>query len=33
VRCRAAGHVARLVMSGPRDFHAILKAKFGLTDR
>jgi len=33
VRCRAAAHVARLVMSGPRDFHAILKAKFGLTDR
>jgi NAD+ kinase len=33
VRCRAAAHVARLVTSGPRDFHAILKAKFGLTDR
>ena len=33
VRCRAAEHVARLVTSGPRDFHAILKAKFGLTDR
>ena len=33
VRCRAAGHVARLVVSKPRDFHAILKAKFGLADR
>lgn len=33
VRCRAAGHVARLVVFGPRDFHAILKAKFGLADR
>ena len=32
-RCRAAGHVARLVVFGPRDFHAILKAKFGLADR
>jgi len=31
--CRAAGHVARLVVFGPRDFHAILKAKFGLADR
>ena len=33
VRCRASNHVARLVLSGPRDFHAILKAKFGLSDR
>jgi NAD+ kinase len=33
VRCTAAGHVARLVVFGPRDFHAILKAKFGLADR
>ena len=33
VRCRASAHVARLVLSGPRDFHAILKAKFGLSDR
>lgn len=33
VRCRASNHVARLVLAGPRDFHAILKAKFGLADR
>lgn len=33
VTCRAAGTVARLVMFGPRDFHSILKAKFGLADR
>ena len=33
VTCRAAGHMARLVVFGPRDFHAILKAKFGLADR
>lgn len=33
VRCRAATSVARLVISGPRDFHSILKAKFGLSDR
>jgi NAD+ kinase len=33
VRCRASAHVARLVLSSPRDFHAILKAKFGLSDR
>lgn len=33
VTCRAAGHTARLVVFGPRDFHAILKAKFGLADR
>ncbi len=33
VTCRASEIVARLVMFGPRDFHAILKAKFGLADR
>jgi len=33
VTCRAATTVAHLVMFGPRDFHAILKAKFGLADR
>lgn len=33
VTCRASATVARLVMFGPRDFHAILKAKFGLADR
>lgn len=33
VRCRGSDIVARLVLSGPRDFHAILKAKFGLADR
>jgi len=33
VRCGASSYVARLVLSGPRDFHAILKAKFGLSDR
>ena len=33
VICRASHTVARLVMFGPRDFHAILKAKFGLADR
>jgi len=33
VTCRAADTVARLVMFGPRDFHSILKAKFGLADR
>jgi NAD+ kinase len=31
--CRAASHTAQLVVFGPRDFHAILKAKFGLADR
>lgn len=30
---RASPHVARLVIFGPRDFHRILKAKFGLSDR
>lgn len=33
IRCRGSKVVARLVLSGPRDFHAILKAKFGLSDR
>jgi len=31
--CRASRHVARLVRFGHRDFHQILKAKFGLSDR
>jgi len=29
----AAGHAARLVIFSPRDFHQILKSKFGLSDR
>ena len=33
VTCRAAPRPARLVTFGPRDFHQILKAKFGLADR
>jgi len=33
VECRASEHPARLVTFGNRDFHAILKTKFGLTDR
>lgn len=33
VVCRAGSHPARLVTFGRRDFHAILKAKFNLTDR
>jgi NAD+ kinase len=33
VICRAGRQPARLVTFGRRDFHAILKAKFGLTDR
>ena len=33
VRCEASPHVARIVSFGPRDFHQILKAKFGLSDR
>jgi NAD+ kinase len=33
VRCRASEHSARLVTFGPREFHRILKAKFGLNDR
>jgi NAD+ kinase len=31
--CTAAGRSARLVTFGPRDFHRILKEKFGLNDR
>lgn len=31
--CRAAANPARLVVFSPRDFHQILKAKFGLNDR
>jgi NAD+ kinase len=33
LRCRASAVVARFVQYGHRDFHAILKAKFGLSDR
>ena len=33
VVCRANPHPARLVRFGDRNFHRILKAKFGLTDR
>jgi NAD+ kinase len=31
--CRGSGHDARLVRFGDRNFHQILKAKFGLADR
>ncbi len=33
VSCRASERSLRLVTFGPRDFHAVLKAKFGLNDR
>jgi NAD kinase len=33
ITCHAAPHPARLVTFSPRDFHLILKAKFGLSDR
>lgn len=33
VECTAAAHTARLVSLGPRRFHRVLKAKFGLNDR
>jgi NAD+ kinase len=33
VTCRAGPHDARFVSFGRRDFHQILKAKFGLADR
>jgi NAD+ kinase len=33
VVCTAGPHSARLVTFGGRDFHQILKAKFGLADR
>lgn len=33
IRCTAAKAPARFVTFGPRDFHRILKSKFGLADR
>jgi NAD kinase len=33
VSCRGGDLSARIVTFGPRDFHQILKAKFGLSDR
>jgi NAD+ kinase len=33
VVCRASKVCARLVVFGDRNFHAVLKARFGLTDR
>jgi NAD+ kinase len=33
VVCTGSAHDARLITFGPRDFHAVLKAKFGLNDR
>ncbi|TML08752.1 MAG: NAD(+)/NADH kinase [Actinobacteria bacterium] len=33
ITCSASSRVARLITFGPRDFHAVLKAKFGLNDR
>lgn len=33
VECTAAAHTARLISLGPRRFHRVLKAKFGLNDR
>jgi NAD+ kinase len=33
VSCTGSTHPARIVTFGPRDFHQILKAKFGLADR
>jgi NAD+ kinase len=33
VRCQPAVETARFVRFGPRRFHQILKAKFGLSDR
>lgn len=33
ITCRASRHSARLVTFGPREFHRILKSKFGLNDR
>jgi NAD+ kinase len=33
VTCRGGDRPARIVTFGPRDFHQILKAKFGLADR
>lgn len=31
--CRAAVEKVRLVALGTRDFHSVVRAKFGLTDR
>jgi len=33
IECTAADHTAQLVSLGPRRFHRVLKAKFGLNDR
>jgi NAD+ kinase len=33
IECCGSGHAARLVTFGSRDFHQILKTKFGLADR
>ncbi|MEM7142026.1 MAG: NAD(+)/NADH kinase [Actinomycetota bacterium] len=33
IECTAATHSVRLVSFGPRQFHRVLKAKFGLNDR
>jgi NAD+ kinase len=33
VRARVGAHAARIITVAPRDFHQILKAKFGLSDR
>jgi NAD+ kinase len=33
ISCRGGARPARIVTFGPRDFHQILKAKFGLADR
>ena len=33
IECTASPHALQLVTFGPRDFHAVLKAKFGLNDR
>jgi len=33
IECMGSPHAARLVTFGARDFHQILKAKFGLADR
>ncbi|MEQ8839505.1 MAG: NAD(+)/NADH kinase [Acidimicrobiales bacterium] len=33
IECTAAAHKARLISLGPRRFHRVLKAKFGLNDR
>jgi NAD+ kinase len=33
ITCMSGPRPARMVTFGPRDFHQILKAKFGLADR